>query len=100
MVARRARSEIEASRWWSTASYTVQAPNDIVALDAATGRIFWSYAYRPSQLSRLCCGRVNRGLAILDDTLFIGTIDGHLIAVDADGRLVWDVISRRRRAIR
>ena len=33
--------------------YTVQAPNDIVALDAATGRIFWSYAYRPSQLSRL-----------------------------------------------
>src|SRR5206468_10593115 len=76
--------------------YTVQAPNDIVALDAATGRIYWSYSYRPSQLSRLCCGRVNRGLAILGDTLFMGTIDGHLIAVDAKtGRLVWDAkISR------
>ena len=76
--------------------YTVQAPNDIVALDAATGRIFWSYSYRPSQLARLCCGRVNRGLAILDDTLFMGTIDGHLIAVDSKtGRLVWDAkISR------
>jgi len=72
--------------------YTVQAPNDIVALDAATGRVFWVYSYRPSQLARLCCGRVNRGLAILDDTLFMGTIDGHLVAVDArSGRLVWDV---------
>jgi alcohol dehydrogenase (cytochrome c) len=72
--------------------YTVQAPNDIVALDAVTGRVFWVYSHRPSQLARLCCGRVNRGLAILDDTLFMGTIDGHLIAVDAKtGRLVWDV---------
>jgi alcohol dehydrogenase (cytochrome c) len=76
--------------------YTVQAPNDIVALDAATGRIFWVYSHRPSQLARLCCGRVNRGLAILGETVFMGTIDGHLIAVDAkSGRLVWDVkISR------
>src|SRR4029079_18038416 len=72
--------------------YTVQAPNDIVALDAATGRVFWTYSYRPSQLARLCCGRVNRGVAILDDTLFMGTIDGHLVAVDArSGRLLWDV---------
>ena len=72
--------------------YTVQAPNDIVALDAATGRVFWSYSYRPSQLARLCCGRVNRGLGMLGETLFMGTIDGHLIAVDAKtGRLVWEV---------
>ena len=28
--------------------YTVQAPNDIVALDAATGRVFWTYSYRPA----------------------------------------------------
>src|SRR5437870_13132405 len=28
--------------------YTVQAPNDVVALDAATGRIFWTYSYAPS----------------------------------------------------
>ena len=60
--------------------YTVQAPNDVVALDAATGRIFWIYSYRPSQESRPCCGRVNRGVAILGDTLFMGTIDGHLVA--------------------
>ena len=43
--------------------YTVQPPNDVVALDAATGRVFWVYPYIPSPLARLCCGRVNRGLA-------------------------------------
>ncbi|MBL8292862.1 MAG: PQQ-dependent dehydrogenase, methanol/ethanol family [Bryobacterales bacterium] len=70
--------------------YTVQAPNDIIALDAATGRIFWTYSYIPSKAARLCCGRVNRGLAILEDTLFMGTIDGRLIAVDAkSGKPVW-----------
>ena len=44
-------------------------------LDAATGRVFWVYPYIPSPLARLCCGRVNRGLAILGQTLFMGTID-------------------------
>src|SRR5262245_48625045 len=48
--------------------YTVQAPNDVVALDGATGRIFWMYSYVPSPAARPCCGRINRGLAILDDT--------------------------------
>src|SRR5581483_3369980 len=71
--------------------YTVQAPNDIVAMDAATGRIFWIYSYSPAPQARLCCGRVNRGLAILGDTLFMGTIDAHLVAVDAkNGQLLWN----------
>ena len=72
--------------------YTVQAPNDIVALDAATGRLFWTYSHTPDQAARPCCGRVNRGLAILGDTLFMATIDARLIAVDAkSGRPLWDV---------
>ena len=72
--------------------YTVLPPNHVVALDAATGRMFWMYSARISMLARVCCGRVNRGLAILGDTLFMGTIDGHLIAIDAKtGRPNWDV---------
>ena len=72
--------------------YTVQPPNDVVALDAATGRVFWTYRYNPSSLSRPCCGRMNRGLAVLGDTLFMGAIDGHLLAIDAqNGRPVWNV---------
>src|SRR5690606_7432674 len=71
--------------------YTVQAPNEVVALDAATGRIFWTYPYENSADARTCCGRVNRGLAILGDTLFMGTVDAHLLAIDArSGQLLWD----------
>lgn len=71
--------------------YTVEPPNVVVALDAASGKVFWTYDYNPSPASRLCCGRVNRGLAILGNTLFMGTIDGNLIAIDArDGRPLWE----------
>ena len=79
--------------------YTVQPPNDVIALDAATGRVFWVYPYIPSPLARLCCGRVNRGLAILDNTLYMATIDGHLLAIDAKtGGLVWNVTVSGARA--
>jgi alcohol dehydrogenase (cytochrome c) len=71
--------------------YTVLPPNHLVALDAATGRMFWIYSAAISPLARVCCGRVNRGVAILGDTLFMATIDGHLIAIDAkNGRPIWD----------
>jgi len=71
--------------------YTVQAPNDIIALDPVTGRVFWTYSYAPSPQSRPCCGRVNRGVAVVGDTLFMGTIDAHLVAVDAkNGRPLWN----------
>jgi alcohol dehydrogenase (cytochrome c) len=72
--------------------YTVQAPNNVVALDAVTGRVFWTYAYVPERAARPCCGQVNRGLAILGDTLFMGTIDAHLVALDAkSGKPIWNV---------
>ena len=71
--------------------YTVQAPNDVVALDPVTGRVFWTYSYAPSPLSRPCCGRVNRGVAVVGDTLFMGTIDAHLMAIDAkNGKPLWN----------
>ena len=70
--------------------YAVQMPNDIVALDAATGRKFWEYKHIPDSKTNVCCGRVNRGLAILGGTLYMGTIDGKLLAVDAKtGALVF-----------
>ncbi len=78
--------------------YLTQAPNDIVALDAATGEIKWLYSYSPSREARPCCGRVNRGVAILGNTLFMGTIDAHLVAVNArTGELVWDKASGQTR---
>lgn len=71
--------------------YTVQAPDDVIALDAATGRIFWTLNYSPHPKAGPCCGRVNRGLAILGDTLFMGTLDAHLVAIDAkNGQVLWN----------
>ncbi|HXE63131.1 MAG TPA: PQQ-dependent dehydrogenase, methanol/ethanol family [Bryobacteraceae bacterium] len=70
--------------------YTVQPPNVVIAVDAATGRIFWTHAYNPAATARTCCGRVNRGLAILGTRLFMGTLDGNLLALDArDGHELW-----------
>ena len=71
--------------------YLTQPPNDVVALDARTGRIFWIYQYKPAPDSKPCCGAVNRGLAILGDTLFMATIDARLIAIDArNGKPLWN----------
>ena len=73
--------------------YLTQAPNDVVALDARTGRVFWIYEYIPSPEARLCCGRVNRGVAILDETLFMATIDAQLVAIDAvNGQPLWKTV--------
>jgi alcohol dehydrogenase (cytochrome c) len=72
--------------------YLTQRPNDIVALDAKTGRIFWIYKYAGAPDFKVCCGANNRGLAILGDTLYMGTLDAHLVAVDArTGRPLWNV---------
>ena len=70
--------------------YITQRPNDIIALDAVTGRLFWIYRYTPNPDRIVCCGANNRGIAILGDTLFMGTLDANLIAVDAkSGRQIW-----------
>src|SRR5580658_9255761 len=71
--------------------YTIEAPNNVYALDAVTGRIFWTLTYTPSPDASVCCGRVNRGLAILGDTLYMGTLDAHVLAIDAKtGKIVWN----------
>jgi alcohol dehydrogenase (cytochrome c) len=44
--------------------YLTEAPNHVYALDARNGRAFWDYEHRPSRDARVCCGSVNRGLAI------------------------------------
>ena len=70
--------------------YLTQAPNTVVALDAKRGRVFWRHQYNPREESRPCCGRLNRGLGILGNTLFMATIDARLIALDATtGEAIW-----------
>src|SRR5215470_15001140 len=71
--------------------YITQAPSDALALDPKTGRVFWVYRYYNAPDVKPCCGSVNRGLAILGDTLFLSTLDAHLVALDAKtGRPLWN----------
>jgi len=67
-------------------------PNRVEALDAKTGELIWSYDRKlPDHLSA-CCGFVNRGLAVLGNLLYFGTLDSHLIALDMKtGSVAWDV---------
>lgn len=73
--------------------YTVRAPNDVVALDALTGEHLWTHKYTPAQGARATGGGgfPNRGVAILGSALFMGTLDAHLLAIDArTGKLLWN----------
>jgi alcohol dehydrogenase (cytochrome c) len=72
--------------------YTVQSPNDVVALDAATGKTIWQYLHKPAEGTRNpCCGNLTRGLAILGDKLFLAALDARMIALDAKtGKELWN----------
>jgi alcohol dehydrogenase (cytochrome c) len=70
--------------------YTVEPPNTVVAIDTRTGRLFWMYRHPMPPTTYVCCGNVNRGLAVLGDTLYLGTLDAYLVALDiSTGRKKW-----------
>jgi len=72
--------------------YITERPNDVMAVDPKTGRVFWLYRYTPDPEAQVCCGANNRGVAILGDKLFMGTLDGRLIAIDRiNGKPLWNV---------
>ena len=63
--------------------FITEAPSNVVAVDARTGREYWRYDHEMPDDLRICCGRNNRGVAILGETLFMSTLDAHLVAIDA-----------------
>ena len=71
--------------------YTIQSPNDVIALDAATGKTIWTYLHKPApETKNPCCGNLTRGVAILGDKLFLATLDSQMIAINAKtGKELW-----------
>ena len=63
------------------------------ALDAVTGQELWRYRHAiPFDVS-LCCGNVNRGVAVAHGKVFYVSQNAHLIALDAaNGKCVWDKV--------
>ena len=72
--------------------YLTKPPATVVALDVHTGRELWSWTRpMPSDLLTLGFPRTNRGLAILGETVYVGTLDSHVVALDASsGAVRWD----------
>ena len=74
--------------------YTTGAWSVVYAIDARSGRKLWTFDPEvPKSRARvLCCDAVNRGVAYDNGRVFVGTLDGRLIALDAsNGRPVWEV---------
>ena len=75
----------------------------VYALDAATGEDIWSYDPQvPKEWGRwACCDVVNRGVAVYQGRVYVASLDGRLIALDAaTGELVWEVDTITDRSLR
>ena len=65
----------------------------VFAIDARTGAKKWSYDPKMSKDSErvYCCGSINRGVALLGDLVYVGTMDARLVALDKDtGEVAWE----------
>ena len=72
--------------------FITEPPNIVKALSTKTGRTLWTYRKDIPKDLRLCCGRPNRGVAVLNDAVYYASIDAHLISLDAaTGVVRWDV---------
>jgi alcohol dehydrogenase (cytochrome c) len=73
--------------------YITEPPSTVTAIDVRSGRPVWTYTPAiPPDVIIIGSPPVNRGVGILDDTVFLGTVHGHLIALDArSGGVRWDV---------
>ena len=70
--------------------YITTSYNHVYALDATTGKEFWHYKHKQGPVTTYCCGPNNRGVAILGDKLFMGTLDAKLVSLDAKtGAVLW-----------
>jgi len=66
--------------------------NHVVALKADTGKLVWRYTHDRIKNRPMCCGPANRGVAVSDGKVFMGTVDSRLLALDArTGQKLWDI---------
>jgi quinohemoprotein ethanol dehydrogenase len=77
--------------------YIITGADDVFALSVATGEILWQYeAKLDPNLTTVCCGWDNRGVALGDGKVFFGQLDGKLVALDQrTGKPAWTVQAER-----
>jgi PQQ-dependent dehydrogenase (methanol/ethanol family) len=76
--------------------YVTGAWSIVSALDAKTGKELWVYDPKvpKATLAKGCCDAVNRGVAIYEGKVFVGTYDGRLVALNSkDGSVIWEKVT-------
>lgn len=76
--------------------YTTSAWSIVYALDARTGVLLWTYdpGVKKAVSLHACCDAVNRGVAVWEGQVFVGVLDGRLVALDAaTGEVNWEVVT-------
>jgi alcohol dehydrogenase (cytochrome c)/quinohemoprotein ethanol dehydrogenase len=76
--------------------YFSTAWSKVKALEAVTGRLIWEFDPKadPIKVAQACCDAVNRGVALWDDKVYVATLDGRLIALEASsGKVVWEAMT-------
>ena len=78
-------------------AYVSTGANDVFALSIDTGEILWQYtANLDPGITSVCCGWNNKGVAVSEDEVFIGHLDGRLAALDrATGKVAWSIQAER-----
>jgi quinohemoprotein ethanol dehydrogenase len=78
---------------WNNTLYGITTWSVVFALDARTGKELWRWdpEVNPSTRSVICCGNVNRGIALYNGMIIAPSIDGRLFALNAiTGKPVWE----------
>jgi quinohemoprotein ethanol dehydrogenase len=80
--------------FWNNTLYGITTWSVVFALDARTGRELWRWdpqVEQPKTRPAICCGNVNRGIALYQGTIIAPSIDGRLFALDArSGKPLWE----------
>jgi PQQ-dependent dehydrogenase (methanol/ethanol family) len=70
--------------------YVTTSFNHVYAINAKTGEQYWHYKHKMGPITTYCCGPNNRGVAVYNDKVYMGTLDSKLVALDAKtGSLLW-----------
>ena len=77
--------------------YLVTGADDVFAISVKSGQVLWKYqANLDETISTVCCGWTSRGLALGDGKVYVGHLDGRLVALDQKSGLpAWSVQAER-----
>lgn len=77
--------------------YLITGADDVFALSVDVGEILWSHEANLDQtISTICCGWTSRGVALGEGKVFVGQLDGRMVALDQNtGEVVWSVQGER-----